>query len=422
MVPGAFVFRMTCRCEPNPCGSSQTTDHLYSRAPFTSDPDSALMILHLALRTPHNVNRVHTMLVHRFTLLHYFRLALAFLKSTTCPDADADPAIPGSFPATDPATDAAPTLPWSCARSQPYVDGAADEPAVLPWDAWGPAGCRWFEDEHTRMRWITTTCGQRLVRVHKDGTLRVYDFNARAMKRWMDARQLAGEPVGTRLGEMVIPEGQRDVHRSMETIEEEDEGDEGDEDDDEGEEDEEDEGDDDDDGEESDEGDEDEWMEGIEDEDTDTDMLTIEEADEENLQPGGGANWAQQPHPNAELQLNSQPDGLPTSTKPEHELFDFFDLPHRRVTVDLGTAVIVASSWKSPLESSLPYVVTSVESKEGYESALVDEDIIVGLKVRSIFCLRDCSSSTCVVRWIPSGDRFKRWYYTEWVVLRRAGS
>ena len=50
--------------------------------------------------------------------------------------------------------------------------------------------------------------------------------------------------------------------------------------------------------------------------------------------------------------------------------------------VMLGTTVIGNSSaWAGEMESSLPYIERSVPISDEYESALIDEDIIVGLKV-----------------------------------------
>ena len=46
--------------------------------------------------------------------------------------------------------------------------------------------------------------------------------------------------------------------------------------------------------------------------------------------------------------------------------------------------VVDLSAWETHPQSSLPYIETSSASPDGYESVLLDEDIIVGLKVRVV--------------------------------------
>ena len=58
-----------------------------------------------------------------------------------------------------------------------------------------------------------------------------------------------------------------------------------------------------------------------------------------------------------------------------------------QLKVMLGTTVIGNSSaWAGEMESSLPYIERSVPISDEYESALIDEDIIVGLKVSVSQC------------------------------------
>ena len=56
--------------------------------------------------------------------------------------------------------------------------------------------------------------------------------------------------------------------------------------------------------------------------------------------------------------------------------------PKVLVEVMLGKTVIgPPSAWEGEMESALPFIERSVAISDEYESALVDEDIIVGLKV-----------------------------------------
>ena len=60
-------------------------------------------------------------------------------------------------------------------------------------------------------------------------------------------------------------------------------------------------------------------------------------------------------------------------------------MKERRIKVVLGTTMVVdLSAWETHPQSSLPYIETSSASPDGYESVLLDEDIIVGLKVRVV--------------------------------------
>ncbi|TBU56474.1 hypothetical protein BD310DRAFT_823696 [Dichomitus squalens] len=248
---GALVLRMTCRCEPNPRGPSKSATHVDTRNPFYSDPEEAIMVLHLHMRLPLGATRVYTMIVHRSSLLKITRYALEAREQAKARGEGPEPLRESPPPAT----------------SAPIERDDADliSPPSVPWKDWGPAHTRWFQDEISGTRWITTTCGQRFVRVRSDGRLYVYDFNQRAMRRFLQQRALAGEPVGSRKGEKVIAKGED---------------------------------------------------------------------------------------------------------------------PRLRLKVVLGTTVIgYSSAWAGEMESALPYIERSVPISEEYESVLVDEDIIVGLKV-----------------------------------------
>ena len=73
---GALVLRMTCRCEPNPRGPAGSATHVDTGTPFYSDPEEAIMILHLHIRLPLGATRVYTMIVHRSSLLEIMRETL----------------------------------------------------------------------------------------------------------------------------------------------------------------------------------------------------------------------------------------------------------------------------------------------------------------------------------------------------------
>ena len=60
----------------------------------------------------------------------------------------------------------------------------------------------------------------------------------------------------------------------------------------------------------------------------------------------------------------------------------------RKVNVVLGASVILDDqAWGEPLVSRLPYIETSLRTTGDYERALIDEDIIVGLRVRFAFLI-----------------------------------
>ena len=80
------------------------------------------------------------------------------------------------------------------------------------------------------------------------------------------------------------------------------------------------------------------------------------------------------------------------------------------VEVMLGKTVIGPSSaWEGELESALPYIERSVAISDDYESALVDEDIIVGLKVSCLlFVCLSVLTGTLFNRWIFMGGISRR--------------
>ncbi|KAI0330058.1 hypothetical protein GY45DRAFT_1303533 [Cubamyces sp. BRFM 1775] len=339
--PGALVLRMTCRCEPNPRGPFSSATHADRAVPFYSNPENAVMILHLHIRLAIGVTRVYTMIVHRSSLLKITQDALERRRNeeTASPATEDSPAaeledeyrsvdehpdiedavedvphVPGAF--YNPPHDTDQRAPRR-ARHQ-HATGVEDddtdddeEAVTMQWENWGPAVTRWFADELAGTRWITTTCGQRFVRVRSDGRLRVYDFNQLSTKRYLHLRSLHGEPFGALPGESILERQCFEWSQKLDA-----------------------------DGEDSDEDGEGEGEDS-----------GVNSTGEDGIGDEEGA---------VVLQMN----------------------PERRVKVVLGTTMVAdPSAWEAPPQSALPYIETSLVSPDEYESVLLDEDIIVGLKM-----------------------------------------
>ncbi|KAI8986782.1 hypothetical protein BD414DRAFT_578064 [Trametes punicea] len=346
--PGALVLRMTCRCEPNPRGPPSSATHTDSAVPYYSDPEKAIMILHLHIRLPIGVTKVYTMIVHRYSLLKVMQEALerrcarkASTSSTTWsatptglteedvdidedeemtdePQTDEDaPRVPGAYfnpfgnQSGQHRQRRSSRSPGSHSQSDDNEDDGGmddeDEPVRIAWEDWGPAVTRWFQDELPGTRWITTTCGQRFVRVRSDGRLRVYDFNRLAMRRYLHMRSLDGSPVGALPGEDILEEKYC------------------------------------------------EWSSAVAQDEEDVEYLDEVDEDEDI----------------DDVLIVQRSRGIATSPGLQ-----------RRMRVVLGTTRIAdPTAWEKTLESSLPYVETSVPVPDDYESALLDEDTIVGLKM-----------------------------------------
>ena len=398
---GALVLRMTCRCEPNPLGPTTSAANVDTLTPFYSDPTRAIMILHLHVRLPLTTTRVYTMLVHRASLLEVARDAIE-ARARARTNAESRPS-----PTTSASGQVSPSLPF-VAAFQPNIhapnfnpvlapfshgdvdddddqdedDEVAEEPPSVPWAEWGPQHTRWFQDEFPGTRWITTTCGQRFVRVRGDGRLHVYDFNQTAMRRLMHERALAGEPVGSRPGEKVVPLDAKEEsawggmeERVEDGMPDFDDDDDDDDDDDE---------------------DADLWMAALE---GNADFGGVELFAPVNdlqdavgelallLPDGGGGSGRSDAISEGVVGRNgkmtvpeaSEPQAGPSGQNNINGTGD----PKVLVEFMLGKTVIGPSSaWEGEMESSLPFIERSIAISEEYESALVDEDIIVGLKVR----------------------------------------
>ncbi|RPD65264.1 hypothetical protein L226DRAFT_531145 [Lentinus tigrinus ALCF2SS1-7] len=346
---GAIVLRMTCRCEPNPRGPPSSATHPDTLMPFYSDPATSAMILHMHIRIPHNSSRVYTMIVQRSSLLKAFHEALALRRRCReegiLPQPPSYPDMPSQEHFAKLAYLKGPydtqtrfrIFDWDSIT--PDMD-LEQVPLTLSWQDWGPRVTRWFQDELASTRWITTTCGQRFVRFRDSGRLHVYDFNGRSIKRYLNERKLRDEPVGSKPGESIVKAGtyywprrggDSDEEGPLEVVMEENEEEEG--------------------GEML---DQDGWL---------ADLNTDEES------PQGAETWHA---------VGEQPQAAESSGSGNGYPID----PKRRMKVMLGTTVIREDTvWEESIQSSMPYIETSVRIAEEWESALIDEDIIVGLKM-----------------------------------------
>ncbi|TFK83621.1 hypothetical protein K466DRAFT_602712 [Polyporus arcularius HHB13444] len=345
----AIVLRMTCRCEPNPRGPPSSATHADKQIPFFSDPHASAMILHMHIRIPPNHSRVYTMIVQRSSLLKVFHEAVALRRRCKAEGITPQPpsyaeALPSQEHFDKMAFLKGPfdtqtrfrILDWESIT--PNMD-LEHVPLTLSWSDWGPRVTRWFHDELASTRWITTTCGQRFVRFQENGRLHVFDFNGAATRRYLNERKLRNEPIGSKPGESIVEAG--DYHWPRRGGNLDDEG----------------------------------PLEVVMEE-------SEEEMDDELDLDGWLADPDAAPQQNAEAwhTVGEQPQSADSSGSGDGSAID----PKRRVKVMLGTTVIREEEvWEESIQSSLPYIETSVRIAEEWESALIDEDIIVGLKMDS---------------------------------------
>ncbi|KAH9939181.1 hypothetical protein B0H21DRAFT_757168 [Amylocystis lapponica] len=145
----SILYRMWCRSEPNPMGST-TRYGSDGEHPFRSNAADAIVAFSLYILHHDGESHSFSLIVHRSALLAQ---------------------VPGDVSAS------------GSPRSQP--------PVVL-WDHWGPPVCRWFDTRDIVTRWITTTCGQRYVVTmrHLPAFISVLDFNQKAIRRRPQEEQL----------------------------------------------------------------------------------------------------------------------------------------------------------------------------------------------------------------------------------------
>ncbi|KAI0634990.1 hypothetical protein C8Q77DRAFT_1216962 [Trametes polyzona] len=355
---GALVLRMTCRCEPNPRGPPSSATHVNKDLPFFSDPERAIMVLHMHLRLPTGSTRVFTMIVHRASLLKVMndafererkveemrRASLSDYLNLDEAHSDSSDEEAARSPRSSSGTPEPPTIssvrPVGQRRNRAfswYDEGdapAADDGILkLPWAEWGPAVTRWFQDELPGTRWITTTCGQRFVRLRPDGPagsqrLHVYDFDELAIRRYAHERAMRGEPIGARAGERMVEREQSERREPEDPPA--------------------------------------------------AFMFTDEEHDEEMDEPvNEGVHEAAGEEADDEMDDDEEDEN---DEAPGPSLNP--DDPGRVIKLVLGeTRIEDNGDWQDELVSALPYMETSVNVPDEYESVLLDEDILIGLKM-----------------------------------------
>ncbi|KAH9918964.1 uncharacterized protein B0H18DRAFT_659558 [Fomitopsis serialis] len=138
-----LLHRIWCRAEPNALATCNGT---FADAPFFSDPARAVIIFNVVAQDLLN-GTLHylSLVVHRSSLLARLELA------------------PQVSPASSPAM----------------------QPPHVEWAEWGPPVCVWLDGDGLAIRWITVTCGQRLVVMSRESPapILVYDFNPRGVAR-----------------------------------------------------------------------------------------------------------------------------------------------------------------------------------------------------------------------------------------------
>ncbi|PCH45032.1 hypothetical protein WOLCODRAFT_145295 [Wolfiporia cocos MD-104 SS10] len=146
------MLKIWCRSEPNPMGAT-SAGPLHTAQPFSADPAQAIVLFSVLVLSPEAEFRTLTLIVHRSSLL-----------------ARMPPAPSVSQSACD-----------------PCEQGQAAPPVLVPvpWTEWGPSVSRWFDMDDIATRWITVTCGQRLVRMADTAPapIEVLDFNPLAVRR-----------------------------------------------------------------------------------------------------------------------------------------------------------------------------------------------------------------------------------------------
>ncbi|OBZ77953.1 hypothetical protein A0H81_02071 [Grifola frondosa] len=132
--PISSIIRISCRCEPNPTGPASEATYQDTSSPFHPDPADAIIIFNLFVQEDQNAIQVH---LHAFTLVVHRSALLEKLLSSP--------------------------LPTNAEVISSGHEAPERSPPELPWHIWGPPICRWFNSSFMATRWITTTCGQRVL-------------------------------------------------------------------------------------------------------------------------------------------------------------------------------------------------------------------------------------------------------------------
>lgn len=85
-------------------------------------------------------------------------------------------------------------LPFSNGESASEEVTDKETRAIIPWATWGNKATQWFPTDHILTNWITTSCGTRLVLTEElesetGSNLTVYDFNWNRVKKALKAAQ-----------------------------------------------------------------------------------------------------------------------------------------------------------------------------------------------------------------------------------------
>ena len=151
----ASIFRLGCRAEPNPIGLGALPIPAPSRRPFRDKAEDAIILFSMEIEdVPPDGEQHRHPEMHSFTFIVHRRALAAHIpaKHHSC-------------------------APYCCSVVPP------GEPVQVPWDAWGIAATRWFEDGVSLMRRITTTAGQHTVTMEGSAPtpIMVRDFNPYAV-------------------------------------------------------------------------------------------------------------------------------------------------------------------------------------------------------------------------------------------------
>lgn len=157
---GYFILNLSCRGEPNPF--LHDIRHAPPR-PFHTSVDNAIIItiIHLA-SFPGLFGSTFTLVIHRRALLDAVTNLTSLHKllppdvRRQCNDAQVSD-LTGDMPYS---SSSAVTADAQAPDSAPAV-GARYGWYSFPWSAWGPPISRWFDDDQSLTRWITTSAGQR---------------------------------------------------------------------------------------------------------------------------------------------------------------------------------------------------------------------------------------------------------------------
>ena len=221
---GRVLGGISCRSEPNPISPS-SIPHMKQRAkdggyfspnrsffPNSEDAlcifDLRILVLQLVMDAGGALN-MHFQFRHRVTFVVH-RHALVDLVEMYAKAEDGESDIVETAQAAPPTGDILPG-PLPAGAIADGVEGGEDDFGpdlensrsrnLIPWSQWGPAVTRWFNSDQVSTHWITTTAGQRCVRMASDPPHEGYHFvvldfnpvNVKKMQLWLKAQREVGE-------------------------------------------------------------------------------------------------------------------------------------------------------------------------------------------------------------------------------------